>query len=145
MITSGRPSWQRWALAGSPPTASMCCDGRRSRSRAPRGRFRSSRGGRVRDCTTTTDRPDTGYEGRDDAAPARSLTRRVLARLGPAMCEVLLLAALYGLYELARGLVHGNVGTAEHRGRVILDWEQSWHVAVEHSLNVALGHVFALA
>lgn len=99
----------------------------------------------MRECTTTTDRPGAGHDGRSAAPPARSVTARVLARLGPAMCEVLLLLALYGLYELARSLVHGNVATAEHRGRAILDWEQSWHVAVEHSLNIALGHVFALA
>src|SRR4051794_12583605 len=106
MITCVPPSWQRWGWAASPPTGSTCCDGRRTRVRE--GRSRSSRGGRVRDSTTTTQRPEGGLEGTSAPSDAPSRRRRVLARLGPAVCEVLLLGVLYGIYELARGLVHGN-------------------------------------
>ena len=57
----------------------------------------------------------------------------------------MLLLALYGLYELARALVHGDVALAQQRGWAILHWEQHWHLAVEHPLNVVLAHDVPLA
>ena len=59
--------------------------------------------------------------------------------------EVLLLAVLYGFYEVVRGLHHGPAGVALRNGRDILNWERGLHIDPESVLTRALLHVTALA
>ncbi len=59
--------------------------------------------------------------------------------------EILLVAALYGAYELSRGLGDVNVGSAVSNGRAILHLEQVWHLAPERVLNEALEHATWIA
>ena len=55
--------------------------------------------------------------------------------------EVILVGALYGAYELSRGLGDINVHSALANGRTILHWERLWHLAPERMLNEAIEHV----
>jgi hypothetical protein len=59
--------------------------------------------------------------------------------------EILLIAALYGAYELSRGLGDINIASAFSNGRAILHLEQVWHVAPERVLNEALEHATLIA
>jgi PAP2 superfamily len=59
--------------------------------------------------------------------------------------EVVLVGAIYGAYELSRGLQHGAVHIATRNGRDILRWEQSLDLAPEKLLTHALISVTPLA
>jgi hypothetical protein len=59
--------------------------------------------------------------------------------------EILLLAILYGAYELSRGFADVSVPAALSNGREILHLEQMWHLAPEHVLNEAVEHVTIIA
>lgn len=59
--------------------------------------------------------------------------------------EVVLVGAIYGAYELSRGLQNGAVHIATRNGRDILHWEQSVDLAPEKLLTHALISVTPLA
>jgi hypothetical protein len=59
--------------------------------------------------------------------------------------EFVLLGALYGVYELGRGLLASDLPTALVNGRDILHWERSWHLSPEHALNQLMAHSTPLA
>jgi hypothetical protein len=59
--------------------------------------------------------------------------------------EILLIGALYGLYELGRGITDIDVSSAFANGREILHAEQVWHLAPERVLNQALDRAEILA
>jgi hypothetical protein len=59
--------------------------------------------------------------------------------------EIILVGALYGAYELSRGLGDINVNSALAHGRTILHWERLWHLAPERVLNTAVDHVTWIA
>lgn len=59
--------------------------------------------------------------------------------------EILLLAALYGVYELSRGLGGADLGAALSNGRSILHLERVWHIDPEGVLNEALAHATWIA
>ncbi len=80
------------------------------------------------------DRPtiDRG-RGPDAIEPARGSRRRVwVPRWLP---EILLLALLYVVYSMSRGLVDSHPSVALGNGEAILAWEQRWHLAPEFALN----------
>jgi len=59
--------------------------------------------------------------------------------------EILLLAALYGIYELVRALTESGQGRSVANGRDILHFEQTQHLAPEHALNSLFTNVPAIA
>ncbi len=59
--------------------------------------------------------------------------------------EILLIGALYGIYELSRGIGDVDVRTAMANGREIMHLERLWHIDPERVLNHGLHHVFVLA
>jgi hypothetical protein len=59
--------------------------------------------------------------------------------------EILLIAALYGAYEVIRGIGDVDVPAAFANGRAIMHLEHVWHVAPERVLNAALEHVTFVA
>jgi len=59
--------------------------------------------------------------------------------------EILLVAILYGGYELARGMGDMSVRAALGNGREILHVERVWHLNPERVLNEAIEHVTWLA
>jgi hypothetical protein len=59
--------------------------------------------------------------------------------------EILLIAVLYGAYELSRGVGDVNVSSALSNGRAILHLERVWHLAPERVLNEALEHATFVA
>jgi hypothetical protein len=59
--------------------------------------------------------------------------------------EIVLIAVLYGAYELSRGLGDVNVAAAFHNGHKILHLERVWHISPEHLLNQALEQATFLA
>jgi hypothetical protein len=70
------------------------------------------------------------------------LRRRVA---GQWLRELVLIGALYGIYEVSRGLGDVDVPTAMANGRQILHLEQLWHLDPERVLNDALHHMTFLA
>ncbi|HVU91033.1 MAG TPA: phosphatase PAP2 family protein [Jatrophihabitans sp.] len=75
-------------------------------------------------------------------ACAGTLRRRVA---GPWLRELVLIGALYGIYEVSRGLGDVDVSTALRNGREILHLERIWHIDPERVLNHALHHMTVLA
>lgn len=59
--------------------------------------------------------------------------------------EVLLIAAVYSLYDLTRFLVAGDHDGALSHGRYLLGLEQRWGVAPEHALNTLFSAHISLA
>jgi hypothetical protein len=59
--------------------------------------------------------------------------------------EIVLIAVLYGAYELSRGLGDVNVRSALANGRAILRLERVWHLAPERVLNETLEHATVIA
>jgi hypothetical protein len=59
--------------------------------------------------------------------------------------ELLLLAALYSVYELVRAVTHTGLAQSLHNGRDILSFEQHVHLAPEHALNSFFAAVPAIA
>jgi hypothetical protein len=59
--------------------------------------------------------------------------------------ELVLVAFLYALYELARHLRTDDVATAMSNGRAILSWEQAWHLDPERLLNQDLSQLTLVA
>ncbi|WP_375481183.1 phosphatase PAP2 family protein [uncultured Jatrophihabitans sp.] len=59
--------------------------------------------------------------------------------------EVVLVGAIYGAYELSRGLQNGAVAVATRNGRDILHWERALDLAPEKLLTHALISVTPLA
>jgi hypothetical protein len=59
--------------------------------------------------------------------------------------ELLLLAALYSIYELVRAVTHTGIAQSLQNGRNILNFEQSLHLAPEHALNSFFAAVPAIA
>ena len=59
--------------------------------------------------------------------------------------ELVLLGALYGVYEASRGLERSELDDAVASGGDILHWEHGWHLSPEHSLNQLLVHSTPLA
>jgi hypothetical protein len=59
--------------------------------------------------------------------------------------EVLLIAAIYGVYELSRGVGDVDISSAFANGRAVLHLERVWHIAPERVLNEALEHATFLA
>jgi hypothetical protein len=59
--------------------------------------------------------------------------------------EILLVAALYGAYELSRGMGDVDIPAALSNGRAILHLERVWHLAPERVLNEALEHATLIA
>lgn len=77
---------------------------------------------------------------------ARTAPRRwSVLRVPRWLREVVLVGAIYGAYELSRGLQHGAVHIATRNGRDILHWEQSIDLAPEKLLTHALISVTPLA
>lgn len=68
-----------------------------------------------------------------------------LSRVPLWLREVLLVAALYGFYELVRGLQHQAPAIAFRNGRDILAWERGLDIDPESWLTHALVHVTPLA
>lgn len=117
---------------------------------------------------STANRPHAGAWG-DDAVPAKAAptsptsrrherrVARILRRAAhsprrsaPAATlswwrELILVAALYTVYEFTRGLHQGGLDKALANGRSILHWEQVSHLDPEDFLNQALGHMTWLA
>jgi hypothetical protein len=56
--------------------------------------------------------------------------------------EVAMIAWLYLVYDLSRGVRHGNRNAAIRNGGHILHWEQDVHLDPEHTLNNILWHTF---
>lgn len=59
--------------------------------------------------------------------------------------EVALVAVLYVVYDVSRGLRDCSVSSANHHGSAILRAEAWLHIDIEHSLNTGIGHVPVLA
>lgn len=59
--------------------------------------------------------------------------------------EVVLLAALYGVYDAIRGVIAGSPAKAEHDGGDLLHVEQLSHLDPEHWINNIFQHVAVLA
>ncbi|MFG2476340.1 phosphatase PAP2 family protein [Streptomyces fagopyri] len=76
--------------------------------------------------------------------PRRSL-RPAGRVLPPWWVELLLVGALYAVYEASRGLQRGWNATADRNGRSIQRWEDAVHLAPEQPLNQALHHLPVLA
>lgn len=76
-----------------------------------------------------------------------ALRRRlpVLTRGATWWREILLLAVLYGAYEVSRGFGGVDVTAAVSNGRSILHLERVWHLDPERVLNVGLAHATWLA
>jgi len=51
--------------------------------------------------------------------------------------EILLIGAVYSLYDLTRFLVEGAHAAAFSHARSLLTWEADWHLDPEHALNKA--------
>ncbi len=67
-------------------------------------------------------------------------------RRAPAwLLELGLVALIYGIYDVIRDLRHADTSVANRHGLDILDWERSWHLAPELSLNHWLAQVTVLA
>lgn len=75
--------------------------------------------------------------GSDGNPPHRALPRW--------WSELIIVVALYVLYEITRGLRHSPRHTADRNGRLLLRWERHAHLAPEHALNHALHHLPPLA
>jgi hypothetical protein len=73
--------------------------------------------------------------------PCRASFLRRHAWLG----ELLLLTALYGVYELVRALTESGHSQPSTNGRDILHFEQTLHLAPEHALNTLFTNVPAIA
>lgn len=56
-------------------------------------------------------------------------------RLRPWMLELLLLAAVYGVYELVRALTGVNESVAAENARNLLNLQHTLHISPEHALN----------
>jgi hypothetical protein len=84
----------------------------------------------------------------DGIRSALAAVRRRLAprsRGGTWWREILLIAALYGAYELVRGIGDVDIPSAFSNGRAIMHLERVWHLAPERFLNEALEHATFVA
>jgi hypothetical protein len=57
----------------------------------------------------------------------------------------MLVVIVYAAYTGTRGLLNGDIGSADSTGHTLLRWERSAHLAPEHALNQLAGHLPALA
>jgi hypothetical protein len=85
-------------------------------------------------------------DGLDRPAPTQSSTRHVQRattrrRLGLAGREVLLVAALFGLYKYGRALVVGERAEAIHHAESVRRFEAFLHLPSEAALQGAVGSV----
>ncbi|MBE7187169.1 phosphatase PAP2 family protein [Jatrophihabitans endophyticus] len=78
------------------------------------------------------------------SVPIPRMPRRIRA-LPMWLRELVLVGALYGFYELVRGIHHSPVAVALDNGRDILNWERSLHLDPESWLTRGLEHVTPLA
>jgi hypothetical protein len=91
---------------------------------------------------TRSGRLSGGVRGGVTAAARRV---RAFAQRSSWWREILLIGALYGLYEVGRGITNIDVSSALANGQEIMHVERVWHLAPERVLNQALERAEVLA